>query len=495
MSVRRVALLAALSLAAGLVAVVPATTGDASPPQPGLRLITAQHHVDVTRFEGDPGLYIPPAVYIASTHGPFEIDVIRHHGDVKLWLVRRTADGVERLRELDAPARIRTDAGLPGFFRFRLLDPTGQVVARQLQDFCPVGGFSMSRVDASGPDNPTYPYFCGSRLTRKTAWGIDRGWASSIYGGVVVSPAQAPDGDYTLQVRIARSYVRQLRLDPELTTASVGVSITTETAPTCGIDVPCCTPDVPCPAFRPAATERTALRAMRRVSATAAFAPRDGLPDLAALPAHSLFIQRENDRDYLAFGATIWNAGPGMLDVEGFKRGHGVMRAMQFVYRDAHVVAKERIGHFEFDEREGHHHWHLADFARYDLLSIDGERLVRSQKQSFCLAPTDPIDLLAEGALWHPELVGLSSACPSEESLWLRETMPPGWGDTYVQSAAGQSFDLTALPNGKYLLRVRTNPFGRILESTRANDTSWLKVLIGGTDGSRTVESLGVVHR
>jgi hypothetical protein len=42
---------------------------------------------------------------------------------------------------------------------------------------------------------------------------------------------------------------------------------------------------------------------------------------------------------------------------------------------------------------------------------------------------------------------------------------------------------------------VRTNPFGRILETTKANDTSWLKVRLGGTEGSRTVESLGVVHR
>jgi hypothetical protein len=495
MSARRAALLAVMSLAAGLVAVVPATTGDASPPQPGLRLITTEHHVDVVRFEGDPGLYLPPTVYIASTHGPFEIDVIRRGGDVNLWLVRRTPEGVERLRTIDPPARVRPDRGLSDFFRFRLIDAGGDVVARQLQDFCPVADYGMSRVDASGPDNPTYPYYCGSRLTRKTAWGIDRGWASPVYGGLVVSPKDAPDGDYTLQVRIAHSYVRQLRLDPEQTTASVGVTITTETYPTCGDEVPCCSPDEPCPVLRPAAAQRTPLRMLRQASAAASFVPQNGLPDLAALPAHTLFMQRESNRDYLAFGATIWNAGPGMLDVEGFRRGHNEMRAVQFVYRNDRVVAKERIGHFEFDEREGHHHWHLADFARYDLLSIDGEHLVRSRKQSFCLAPTDPINLLGEGALWHPERVGLSSACPTEQSIWLRETMPPGWGDTYVQAAAGQSFNITGLDNGKYLLRVRTNPFGRILETTRANDTSWLKLRLGGTDGARTVESLGVVHR
>jgi hypothetical protein len=205
-------------------------------------------------------------------------------------------------------------------------------------------------------------------------------------------------------------------------------------------------------------------------------------------------MQPEGGRDYLAFAATIWNAGPGMLDVEGFRRGHDSMRAVQFVYRGDRAVAKERIGHFEFDEREGHHHWHLADFARYDLLSVDGHHLVRSQKQSFCLAPTDPINLLKDGALWHPERVGLYSACPTEQSIWLRETMPAGWGDTYVQAAAGQSFDITGLPNGKYVLRVRTNPFGRILETTSDNDTSRLKIRLGGTEGARTVESLGAIR-
>jgi hypothetical protein len=201
---------------------------------------------------------------------------------------------------------------------------------------------------------------------------------------------------------------------------------------------------------------------------------------------------RRSNRDYLAFGATIWNAGPGLLDVEGFRSGVGSMTATQFVHRGDRTQTKV-IGQFEFDTRPGHHHWHLEDVAQYDLLDSEGHRLVRSEKQSFCLAPTDPIDLTIPGALWQPDRIGLGSSCPDEQSLWLRETMPVGWGDTYYQAVAGQSFDITDLPNGRYIVRVVTNPFGHILETTADDNTSLLAVQLSGQPKHRKVTELGPV--
>jgi hypothetical protein len=215
-----------------------------------------------------------------------------------------------------------------------------------------------------------------------------------------------------------------------------------------------------------------------------------GTPDLAALPAHDMSTENNADdhHDYLDFGATIWNAGSGPLVVEGFRQGaNPVMTAKQFIYRDGQPVSSSNVGEFEFDTRPGHNHWHMEDIAQYDLLDAAGQRVVLSEKQSFCLAPTDPVDLTLKGADWHPDRNALWSACAGEASIWLREVLPAGWGDTYYQDVAGQSFDLTGLPNGRYQVRVTTDPAHKLLETNYNNNAALQPVEIGGTPGNRTV--------
>jgi hypothetical protein len=218
----------------------------------------------------------------------------------------------------------------------------------------------------------------------------------------------------------------------------------------------------------------------------------DGVPDMRALPAHDLSIShyRSSDRDYLNFAATIWNGGSGPLVVEGFRTTAAeVMPATQFIYRDGVPVSSQVVGEFEFDNRRGHHHWHMADIAQYDLLDQNGNRLVLSSKQSFCLAPTDEIDLLAPGADWQPDQQGLWSACQGEEAIWLREVLPAGWGDTYYQSVAGQSFNITNLPNGHYQIRVTADPLHHLIETSYDNNIGLLPITLGGVPGHRTVTS------
>lgn len=120
-------------------------------------------------------------------------------------------------------------------------------------------------------------------------------------------------------------------------------------------------------------------------------------------------------------------------------------------------------------------------------MDAPGKRILRSHKQSFCIAPTNPIDLTLVGASWQPTLTDLSSACGSSEAIWIRESMPVGWGDTYFQYRAGQAIDITHVPNGSYRLRVVVNPGGRLYESDRSNDVMTRRIRIGGDRGHRTV--------
>lgn len=487
----------ALAVVAATVAVIPASSGDARSPASGLRLVAGIHHIDVSRFAEDPGLFLPPAVYVAPTSGGFQIDVSRHPGGgLELWQVKPGYGPTEKLRQIFPPAETKMAEGLPKFFTFTLRTAVGDLVAQRTQPFCPTSDFGAARVDASGPTNPSYPYFCGSRLTRRTVWGINRGWAVPVYSQFNLRPAKAPDGNYWLTVSITDAYARQMHLDPAMTSRTVGLTIKTE------VDVPCppeivCEPEPPHPLLRPAIsrTPRQAMRAMATAvnRPTAGYRFTAGLPDLIALPAHSMMTETDpqTGHDYLDFGATIWNAGPGTLDVEGFRQGDkATMAARQFFHQQGRPATSRAIGTFEFDNRVGHHHWHLEDVAQYDLLNAHKDRVVRSGKQSFCLAPTDPIDLTKAGALWQPDKVGLYSSCPSDESIWLRETLPVGWGDTYVQSAGGQGFDITSLPNGEYFIRVTTNPRHHILETTTKNNAALVRVQIGGVPGARTVTRL-----
>lgn len=128
------------------------------------------------------------------------------------------------------------------------------------------------------------------------------------------------------------------------------------------------------------------------------------LPNLRGLPAYGINTLRIHGRDYLAFGADVWNAGPGHLVVEGFRHeGEALMDAYQYFLVDGEVVGRVGAGVFEYDDRAGRDHWHFTQFARYSL--VDGARseVVRSDKEAFCLAPTDAIDLLHRGGMWRPD--------------------------------------------------------------------------------------------
>jgi hypothetical protein len=164
------------------------------------------------------------------------------------------------------------------------------------------------------------------------------------------------------------------------------------------------------------------------------------------------------------------------------------MKAYQYFWRDGHVIGRVRAGTMGFDSQHGHNHWHFEQFARYQLLDSARKLAVRSHKQGFCIGPSDPVDLLAPHAVWQPPVLGLGGQCGAPTALWVQEMMPVGWGDTYFQSVAGQSFDISSLPDGTYYIEVIANPQRVLHELNTGNDVSLRKVILGGTPGHRTVK-------
>ncbi|MYS53146.1 protein-lysine 6-oxidase, partial [Streptomyces sp. SID6013] len=97
-------------------------------------------------------------------------------------------------------------------------------------------------------------------------------------------------------------------------------------------------------------------------------------PDLRSLPAYGIVVtDGEEDipgKDYLAFSANVWNAGPAQLVVDGFRSpGKAKMDAYQYFYdAKGKQVGYTPTGTMEWDPRPGHVHWHFTDFASYRLL-------------------------------------------------------------------------------------------------------------------------------
>jgi hypothetical protein len=121
----------------------------------------------------------------------------------------------------------------------------------------------------------------------------------------------------------------------------------------------------------------------------------------------------------------VWAGGNPPLDVEGFRSdGSPVMRAYQYFWRNGHVIGRARAGTMGFDSRPGHNHWHFEQFARYTPLGSAKNLAVRSHKAGFCIAPSDPVNLLAPHAVWPPPSTGFGDfTCGSRARA--RPGLPP----------------------------------------------------------------------
>ncbi|MDQ3962793.1 MAG: lysyl oxidase family protein, partial [Actinomycetota bacterium] len=335
--------------------------------------------------------------------------------------------------------------------------------------FCP-NGYGRERIDDSGPFHPSYPEGCYTNpFARSMVWGIDAGWAVGYEGPVV----DLPLGRYTLTASIAEPYTDLFDIDPTRSTATVAVRVKRGTRDC-----------EECPRPRRRTQGRRATAAVPVVTAP----DPATLPDLYALPSWGISVENRRVRSFLNFGATIGVGGASSLVVEGFRReAEDVMDAFQYFYEEGQIVGKAEVGTLGFDPRRRHEHWHFLQFTRYSLLDATQQETVASKKEAFCLAPTDAIDLALEGAVWNPGAIGLYSACGGPSSLWVRETLPLGWGDTYFQGIPGQSFNITTLPNGTYFIRVEANPAGLLFEQSTDNNSELREIRIKGSEGARRV--------
>jgi hypothetical protein len=229
--------------------------------------------------------------------------------------------------------------------------------------------------------------------------------------------------------------------------------------------------------------------------------PKPRYPDLQTLPPSDLYPDTIGfgslTRHILRFTNTVVNAGAGPLELRG---DPGTGQLVQRLYDDAGGFADRPLPGADFIFHAEHGHWHLNDFAQYDLWRIgepkdtgakrhvrpDRDRHQRHQhherdgnrrhkhkhrhksrhksrpaagwypvqagrsKVSFCVRDTNRVRNL-DGAPAEP----VYATC--EQDI---QGLSVGWGDTYRFEIADQWLEVGSqpLPDGRYVLRSIADP-------------------------------------
>lgn len=199
------------------------------------------------------------------------------------------------------------------------------------------------------------------------------------------------------------------------------------------------------------------------------------LPDLITLPPSDLRLVGDSRSAHrlLRFTNTVANAGPGVLELTGtLVPEDGTYRVRQHLFAwDGSRVQETLLPEIIF--HPGHDHWHLADFARYELWSVrpDGsiEDIVSVQgKVSYCMIDTDRWTVSERADRNY------SGCVPTLQGLSV------GWADSYESDLDGQSLDVAGLPNGLYALRSVADPNNHLIEIDEYNNDNTVLLRLTG---------------
>lgn len=249
------------------------------------------------------------------------------------------------------------------------------------------------------------------------------------------------------------------------------------------------------------------------IVALLAVSPADGgpaalTPDLVVLPVQEkqLIVRQEGTRTLLRMTTEVGNHANGPLEVfpsavSADCDADGDLSddrdASQRIYEDtdgsggfdseADAVLSERsVGCMRY--HAAHDHWHVLDFARYELRRMPGGGVAEaSRKVGYCLVDTraafpGPFTPAGPG---YPYGAAGDTACDHQAT----QGISAGWADSYVFALPGQQLDVTDLPRGRYCLITRVDPLNLLEELNDDNNTARARIAL--RPGHFSVRKLG----
>ena len=206
-------------------------------------------------------------------------------------------------------------------------------------------------------------------------------------------------------------------------------------------------------------------------------------PDLQTLAPTDVHIQKDRSTGtrFLRFSNTVANLGQGRLEVMPINNAAtGLTDAYQRVYTHNAsgvwlIQNTVYAGTFAFHPEHGH--WHFEGFALYELRGVAADGSIGTQvfgssgKVSFCMLDTTRVTSTIEHS--SPKTY---STCPRDQT----QGISVGWADTYGWRLAGQSIDVSNVPDGTYWLVSTADPEDRLLETNDSNNAAAIRVAIKG---------------
>ena len=215
------------------------------------------------------------------------------------------------------------------------------------------------------------------------------------------------------------------------------------------------------------------------------------LPDLRQLaPARPLVIERGPPGDrrfHLGFASAVDNVGAGPLVVVASRpTAAGPMRADQVVETAASTtIAFRGVGNVRYVGSRDHAHWHFLPFETYELRRIADAPLEPAvRKLGFCLGDGF-VARTRQPLAGKPRRPVFRRGCGRDKPTLQRlvQGISVGYGDRYGPRLAGQSFDVTGLPPGSYVVVHRVNPERRLRESRYGNNVASLAIELSWPKG------------
>jgi Lysyl oxidase len=223
------------------------------------------------------------------------------------------------------------------------------------------------------------------------------------------------------------------------------------------------------------------------------------LPDLVTLgiARGDIVVEKRGKHRFLRLSNTVGNKGTSPLDIvsdpPSGECADDEYDAVQRFFVDSNPnghydeddeLAEPgdwlRFGCMRFHDAPGHLHWHVLDFARYQLRRARTGRLVESKKVGFCVIDTERAFPGLPGSPKDPSFPqgdgcgGLNDdgvpTPPQSEGLSI------GWADVYFYGLPGQSLDISRLHRGRYCLISKADPTNLIAESSDSNNTHTVRL-------------------
>ena len=215
--------------------------------------------------------------------------------------------------------------------------------------------------------------------------------------------------------------------------------------------------------------------------------PRELLPDFDQRAPFRLTVMGTK----LGFASATDNVGDGPVWVRGSRPAPaGAMRAQQLVrMSDGSVRTYDDAGRLRYTPSPSHTHWHLLDFQRYELRTLDGELVVRDRKSGFCLADHYGLARRRVQAFTGGRFYG-NCAASDPLALSVEQGTSIGFTDLYPAHFHGQNLELRGVPAGVYLLVHRANPAQRLEEIDYTNNDASLRIRLSWRGGAPHVETL-----